>query len=48
MDEVEDDKYKGIGLKNVKRRLSLLYPEKHDLKIEADEKTFLVSLRIQL
>jgi sensor histidine kinase YesM len=48
VDEVEDDKYKGIGLKNVKRRLSLLYPEKHDLKIEADEKTFLVSLRIQL
>lgn len=48
VDEVEDDKYRGIGLKNVKRRLSLLYPEKHDLKIEADEKTFLVSLRIQL
>ena len=48
VDEMKDDKYKGIGLKNVKRRLSLLYPEKHKLEIEEDEKTFFVILKIQL
>jgi len=38
----------GIGLTNIKKRLSLLYPEKHDLSIKEDEQKFIVSLRISL
>jgi LytS/YehU family sensor histidine kinase len=38
----------GIGLTNLKRRLELLYPDKHDLKIENDNDWFKASLSIQL
>lgn len=38
----------GIGLNNVKRRLELLYPKKHELKIEKTAKEFLVKLELQL
>lgn len=38
----------GIGLQNVKRRLSLIYPEKHELKIEATEESYGVHLNLQL
>lgn len=48
VDEITDDKFKGIGLKNVKRRLALIYPERHGLKIEENEKTFFITLKIQL
>jgi two-component system LytT family sensor kinase len=37
----------GIGVQNVKRRLDLLYPGKHELKIINGEETFLVILSIQ-
>jgi len=37
-----------VGLLNVKRRLSLLYPNAHDLRITEDEDTFVVNLNIQL
>jgi len=37
----------GIGIQNVKRRLDLLYPGKHELKIIDGEETFLVILTIQ-
>lgn len=37
----------GIGIENVKRRLDLLYPEKHALKIINGDETFLVILSIQ-
>ncbi len=37
----------GIGIQNVKRRLDLLYPDKHELKIINGEETFLVILTIQ-
>jgi two-component system LytT family sensor kinase len=36
----------GIGIQNVKRRLTLLYPERHELKIINGEETFLVVLSI--
>jgi two-component system, LytTR family, sensor kinase len=36
----------GIGIQNVKRRLDLLYPGKHELKIINGEATFLVILSI--
>lgn len=48
VDEIEGDKYKGIGLKNVKRRLALLYPHSHNLEIIDDEKSFLVTLKLQV
>jgi two-component system, LytTR family, sensor kinase len=36
----------GIGLKNVKRRLELLYPGKHSLRIDADDTTFRAELTL--
>ena len=41
-------KKEGIGIQNVKRRLDLLYPGKHELKIINGKETFLVILTIQL
>lgn len=40
-------KKEGIGIQNVKRRLDLLYPNRHELKIVNGEETFLVILTIQ-
>lgn len=37
-----------IGLQNTKRRLELLFPEKHDLKITKTEAHYLVELSIEL
>jgi two-component system, LytTR family, sensor kinase len=36
----------GIGVQNVKRRLSLMYPDRHELKILDGQETFLVILTI--
>ena len=41
-------KNNGIGLKNVKKRLALLYPEKHYLQIESTAHTFTVNMQIPL
>ncbi len=38
----------GIGLTNVKRRLMLLYPGKHEIKISNDKNIFSVELQIKL
>ena len=38
----------GIGLENVRRRLELLYPNRHVLQIEAAREYYSVSLKIQL
>ena len=38
----------GIGIKNVRERLSLLYPGKHELTITSEEEVFIVNLKVQL
>jgi Histidine kinase len=43
---IKHDEYGGIGLENVKRRLSLLYPGKHVLKIENGPNNFSVELQL--
>jgi hypothetical protein len=40
--------YSGIGLKNVQRRLDLLYPGRHELSIRNDGGSFEARLRLQL
>ena len=45
--KMEDEK-SGIGLENVKRRLDLLYPGKHNLQISEDEGKYNVKLEIDL
>lgn len=43
-----EDVHSGIGLKNVRRRLELLYPGKHHLEIRDEAQEFSVSLHLQL
>jgi len=38
----------GIGLKNVQRRLNILYPSKHNLSISETPKTYSIQLQIEL
>ena len=38
----------GIGLQNVKKRLMLLYPNTHELRISETDETFVVILNIEL
>jgi two-component system, LytTR family, sensor kinase len=42
-----NDSNGGLGISNVKRRLELLFPEKHDLNIHQAKDTFRISLRIE-
>lgn len=42
------DKIGGVGLENVTRRLELLYPKKHQLKIEDTKSEFFVELKIPI
>ncbi len=42
------DKVGGIGLENVKRQLELLYPNRHELRIEGKEDSFQVYLKIEM
>lgn len=37
----------GVGLKNIRRRLELLYPNRYELKIEPQEKWFQVKLKLK-
>jgi sensor histidine kinase YesM len=38
----------GIGLQNVQKRLHLLYPDRHELRIVAEAETFMVLLSLEL
>lgn len=40
--------HNGIGIKNVQKRLSLLYPGRHELTITNEEEVFIVNLKIEL
>ncbi len=46
MERINVQKQGGIGLTNVKRRLELLYPGKHELSIDETEHTFSVKLKL--
>ena len=43
---VAKDEIGGIGLENVKKRLSILYPEKHTLHIKTEENSFRINLKL--
>ncbi len=47
-DQLTTETQGGIGMNNVKRRLELLYPGKHELTIAESDKTFSVKLNLQL
>lgn len=42
------DPFSGIGLTNVKRRLELLYPGRHELNIRDEENVYRVELRLKV
>ena len=42
------DPHNGIGIANVKRRLELLYPGRHDLQLRDEDGAYLVELKLQL
>lgn len=48
VDKNRRDTQGGIGLQNVKKRLALLYPDKHDLHIFEKEDRFVVRLHLEL
>lgn len=47
-DIIEKADHKGLGLENVKRRLELIYPGRHNLAIQDKENNFTVQLQLQL
>lgn len=48
IEEEPEDVSDGIGLTNVKRQLNLLYPDRHDLNIEATNTRYKIDLKIAL
>lgn len=45
---LENENYKGIGLKNIKENLALIYPEKHHFKKTINHNVFTINLTIDL
>ncbi|MEX1002919.1 MAG: histidine kinase [Crocinitomicaceae bacterium] len=48
LDPGQKDKVGGVGMENVKKRLSLIYPGKHQLKIKETPTTYEVKLELKL
>ena len=48
VDETGKEDHGGVGLDNVKRRLELIYPQRHKLLVENSKKIFSVELQLQL
>lgn len=46
--DISGNEHSGIGLENVRKRLGLLFPGKHDLKLNKSDTEFEVLLRINL
>ncbi|MDX5479961.1 MAG: histidine kinase, partial [Cyclobacteriaceae bacterium] len=46
--EDPEKKSSGIGLENVKQRLNLLYPSKHELVVRENELEYFVHLSVKL
>ena len=46
--EIRNNHHDGIGISNVRKRLTLLYPGKHELTITDEEDVFIVNLWLQL
>ena len=46
--DVSKDESSGIGISNVKRRLAILYPDKHELNIINNNNSFTIDLSISL
>ncbi len=46
-ERIEKNEQKGIGLKNLKRRLELIYPERHEFLIFEEADRFVVDIQIQ-
>ena len=42
------EQHGGIGMQNVKRRLELLYPGTHELKVDDKENTFKIDLKLKI
>ena len=47
VDDMEQGKYGGIGLENVKRRLELIYPNRYQFKIDQTDNEFHVKLDLR-
>jgi two-component system, LytTR family, sensor kinase len=48
VDEVENERFAGLGVNNVKKRLELLYKEKYSLMVEETEDIYAVELTLNL
>ncbi len=46
--DTSKDENSGIGLSNVRSRLALLYPERHNLVIHTDKNLFSINLTLKL
>ncbi|MDG2195086.1 MAG: sensor histidine kinase [Polaribacter sp.] len=46
--EKQEEKYAGLGLKNIQQNLGLIYPNKHSFTITKTTTTFAVSLKIEI
>src|SRR5690606_28753695 len=47
-ENIQEKEFGGIGTVNIKKRLELLYPDKHELKIKNGKNKFYVEMKINL